>query len=181
MGIQNLDRAQILALLASARAACERDWLMIATAFLHGLRASEVTSFQASAVRDGFLDIQRLKGSERTIQELYTSSEPLLDLRKALTEYASKTPFNQPVFSVHRSTFWRIVQRHGASAGIPAHLRFPHILKHSIAMQTIQVAGIEHVRQHLGHKSLSSTGAYLKVTDAEAGAAVAAALDKLGN
>lgn len=177
--MESLDRAQILALLRCARAACERDWLMIATAFLHGLRASEVVSFQASAVRTGFLEIRRLKGSLRTVQELHSSSEPLLDVRKALTEYAAKTPFNQPVFNVHRSTFWRIMQRHAAAAGIPAHQRFPHILKHSIAMQTIDSAGIYNVKQRLGHKSLASTGAYLKVTDAAADKAIGAALDEL--
>jgi hypothetical protein len=43
-------------------------------------------------------------------------------------------------------------------------------------MQTIHSAGIENVRQYLGHKSMSSTGAYLRKTDAEASSAVALAL-----
>jgi site-specific recombinase XerD len=46
------------------------------------------------------------------------------------------------------------------------------VLKHSIAMQSIREAGIENVRQYLGHRSISSTGAYLKVTDEAASAAV---------
>jgi integrase len=33
-------------------------------------------------------------------------------------------------------------------------------------------AGIQVAQQHLGHKSLSSTGAYLRITDATASAAV---------
>jgi site-specific recombinase XerD len=57
-----------------------------------------------------------------------------------------------------------------------AHKAHPHVLKHSIAMQTIEHAGIENVRQYLGHKSISSTGSYLKVTDAEAAASVQRAL-----
>jgi len=36
-------------------------------------------------------------------------------------------------------------------------------------MQTIASAGIENVRQYLGHKSISSTGAYLKVSDGAQG------------
>ena len=44
-------------------------------------------------------------------------------------------------------------------------------------MQTIKKAGIEMVRQRLGHKSISSTGEYLKVTDEDASAAIADALD----
>lgn len=43
-------------------------------------------------------------------------------------------------------------------------------------MQTIHSAGIENVRQYLGHKSMSSTGEYLKVTDEAASAAIREAL-----
>jgi len=39
-------------------------------------------------------------------------------------------------------------------------------------MHGIKEAGIEGVRQYLGHKSISSTGVYLKVDDAQASAAV---------
>jgi hypothetical protein len=39
-------------------------------------------------------------------------------------------------------------------------------------MQSIKTAGIENVRQHLGHSSISSTGEYLKVSDNDASAAV---------
>jgi hypothetical protein len=44
-------------------------------------------------------------------------------------------------------------------------------------MQTIKSAGIENVRAYLGHKSISPTGAYLKVDDA-AGKAIAAAASR---
>jgi hypothetical protein len=39
-------------------------------------------------------------------------------------------------------------------------------------MQTIKTAGIENVRQYLGHKSIASTGSYLRVNDEQASAAV---------
>ncbi|PYU18348.1 MAG: hypothetical protein DMG32_26320, partial [Acidobacteria bacterium] len=51
------------------------------------------------------------------------------------------------------------------------------VLKHSIAMSTIELAGIENVKQWLGHKSLSSTGQYFQVTDDEAAQAVKRALN----
>ena len=75
--------------------------------------------------------------------------------------------------------FWRLVQKYAKAAGIPEHLRHPHIVKHSIAMQTIKAAGIENVRQHLGHKSMSCTGEYLKVTDEAASAAITKALKEV--
>ena len=43
-------------------------------------------------------------------------------------------------------------------------------------MQTIELAGIENVRQYLGHKSISSTGAYLKVSDADAARVISKSL-----
>jgi integrase len=44
-------------------------------------------------------------------------------------------------------------------------------------MQTIPTAGIENVRAYLGHKSISSTGAYLKVDDDVASRAIAGAMN----
>jgi hypothetical protein len=43
-------------------------------------------------------------------------------------------------------------------------------------MLTIRTAGIENVRAYLGHKSIASTGAYLKVDDETASKAVGAAM-----
>jgi site-specific recombinase XerD len=48
---------------------------------------------------------------------------------------------------VSRSQFWRRVERYAKAADIPEHEAHPHVLKHSIAMQTIGSAGIENVRQ----------------------------------
>jgi integrase/recombinase XerD len=99
-------------------------------------------------------------------------ADPLFDERKALIDFVLNLLPNQKVFPVHRSTFWRKIQRYAKAAGIPKHKAHPHALKHSIAMQTIGTAGIENVRTYLGHKSMGSTGEYLKVQDAEASAAI---------
>ena len=174
--LQSLSKDELLALLRQAKAHRERDWLMILVAFWHGLRASEVTGFTRDAIADGHLTIQRLKGSKRTVQPLIEHPDPLLDERQALIEYVAQSKFGEPVFNISRSQFFRLVQRYAKVAGIPAHCAHPHVLKHSIAMLTIKDAGIEHVRQYLGHKSISSTGAYLKVNDADAARAVRDAL-----
>jgi len=171
----HLTRSELLALLKAARSQSERDWLMILVAFWHGLRASEVTSFTPSAVRDGHITIQRLKGSLKTTQPLMRHENPLLNEREALETRVGATPARQPVFNISRIQFFRLMQRYCRAASIPAHKAHCHVLKHSIAMQTIRVAGIENVRQYLGHKSISSTGSYLKVSDAEASAAIAKA------
>jgi hypothetical protein len=40
-----------------------------------------------------------------------------------------------------------------------------HVLKRTIAAQSIESAGIRNTRQWLGDKSISSTGEYFRVTD----------------
>jgi integrase len=179
LAIQSLNRDELRALLAAAKARRERDWLMILVSFSHGLRASEVVALTGDDVRDGHLSVRRLKGSLRTVQPLVSDPDPLFDEATALFAFAQKHPGNQKLFAIGRQHFWRLVQRYGHDAGLPAHLRHPHVLKHTIAMQTIHSAGIENVRQYLGHKSMSSTGEYLKVTDAAAATAVKGALKGL--
>jgi len=172
-----LSKDELRALLEAAKASRERDWLMILVAFHHGLRASEVAGITADNVIDGHLTIQRLKGSMKTTQPLVRSSDPLFDEWATLLDYALKSTPGLPIFGIGRIQFWRLVHRYAKLAGIPAHKAHPHGLKHSIAMQTIASAGVENVRQHLCHKSPSSTGAYLRVTDETASAAVRKALE----
>lgn len=171
-----LSKPELLSLLRAARDHSERDHLMLLVAYSHGLRASEVLALKPSSVRDGLLRVRRLKGSLATEQPLLSSDEPLLDEAKSWFDFTLKTPANQTVFPIGRQHFWRLMQRYAKEAGIPARKRHPHVLKHTIALQTIHSAGIENVRQYLGHRSMASTGEYLKRTDAEASDAVGAAL-----
>ena len=169
-----------MALLAKSRDASERDWLMILVGFWHGLRVSEIVGFTRESVQDGYLTIQRLKGSLKTIQPLIEDPEPLLNEKPALLRFAKRKLPGQPIFNISRQHFWRLIRRHGRAAGIADHKLHPHILKHSIAMQTIRNAGIENVRAYLGHKSISSTGVYLRVDDDAASQAIFGAAKKSG-
>jgi integrase len=177
--LEHLSKQQLLALLTAAREHSERDWLMILVAFWHGLRASEVVAIKANDIQDGYLTVDRLKGSNRTTQGLVVHPDALLSERQPLIDSARKCHGNQRIFKASRITFWRAVRRAAKAASIPVHLAHPHILKHSIAMQSIETAGIENVRQHLGHKSIASTGEYLKVDDSKAGSVVVPALGGL--
>jgi integrase-like protein len=174
--MEGLSKLEMRALLAAARAHSERDWLMILVGFWHGLRASEVVGLKPNNIQDGYLTVRRLKGSLKTVQPLIEHHDSMFNERAALIEFAREVRGNQKLFNVCRGTFWRIVQRHCLAAGIPKHKAHPHALKHAIAMQTIESAGIENCRQWLGHKSISSTGEYLRVTDGQAATAVSKAL-----
>jgi integrase len=177
--VQHLTKDELHHLLAAARAHSHREWLAILVGFWHGLRVSELTGpkgFTPAAVRDGYITIQRLKGSMKTSQPLIEHADPLLNEKAALVAFVEFADPAKPVFDFTRQRFWTIMQTHCKTAGIAEHKAHPHVLKHTIAMQTIKSAGIENVRQYLGHRSISSTGAYLKVDDEQASQAIAGAI-----
>jgi type 1 fimbriae regulatory protein FimB len=163
--MQSLTRPQLLDLLRCAKKHSTRDWLMILVAYWHGLRATEVIAMQPDAVADGFLTVQRLKGSLRTTQPLVAHDNPLLDERRPLIEFISKVRPGETVFKCTRRTFYNVVRRHARAAGLPAHLQHPHMLKHSIAMELYDKITVPELRIYLGHKSGASTLEYGKPSE----------------
>jgi integrase len=173
--MESLTKIELLNLLDHARRRRERDFLMILVAYNHGLRASEVTEMTRDAIQGDFLMIERKKKSLPTVQPLVEDENPLLSEKAPLIEYVRGMHGNQRIFKVGRKQFWRLMQRYCWQAGIIPHLSHPHILKHTCAMQIIDSAPIHVVQKYLGHKSGASTLAYLKISDADASAAVAKA------
>jgi len=181
--MEHLTKEALLKLLKVARSHSERDYLMILVGYCHGLRASEICSLTTKDVKDGHITVRRLKGSLKTTQPL-VSGAGLLNEWGALTAWIADRPKggflfegrvleNRKTGHITRAQFFNVFRTHCEEAGIPAHCAHPHVLKHSRAMHKIKEAGIENVRQYLGHKSIASTGAYLKVSDAQASAAMA--------
>jgi integrase len=153
-----------------------RNRLMLLVGYNHGLRVSELTNLKGSDIRDGYVAVKRLKGSLKTIQPYVQHSDPTFNEAPGLQELARTVGARERLFPMTPNGVAKLMQRTGARVGLPRHKLFPHNLKHSIAHATIQGAGIENVRQWLGHKSISSTGAYLRVTDEAAAQAIARAL-----
>jgi integrase len=176
--MHHLDRAQLKALLAAVPD--QRQRLMLVVAFNHGLRVSEVIALTGASIRDGHVKVQRLKGSLKTVQPYVHHEDPELDEAAALAALAATVAPRERLFPMTRFGVYKLIQRAGARAGLPAHLCHPHILKHSIAMAVISGAGIENTRQWLGHRSIASTGEYLRTTDAAAAVAVAEAMAHKG-
>lgn len=155
-----------------------RQRLMFKVGFWHGLRVSELAGPKGLVrenIADGYVTCQRRKGSLKTHQKYQEHPDPLLDEATELRALYKELQPGEKLFPMTRSGVLKLMKRIGKRTGLPRHKMHPHILKHSIAMQTISVAGIENVRQHLGHKSIASTGAYLKCTDDQASLAIAGA------
>jgi integrase len=170
--MKHLSKPELDALLAVAKESSPHDHLLFLLAFNHGLRISEVINLTANNFRDGYITVQRLKGSMKTSQKLLPNEAALL------AEY--KIPECGRLFPIDRTTAWRRIKRLGAAAGIPEHKCFCHALKHTTAKLAIKAGmGLPELKQYLGHRSLSSTGAYLVSDDEEASNAFAKAMGGL--
>lgn len=145
-----------------------RKRLMVKIAYLHALRASEVCGLRGKDIQDGFVSVRRLKGSNKTIQPYVSSTDPDFDESIELTKMAGTIKPNELLFpGITRFNLNYAVKAAGKKAGIPLYLAHPHTLKHSAAVHMIP-GGVEFTRTYLGHKSLNSTGAYLKMSDEKA-------------
>jgi integrase len=163
--MHSLTRDELAALLAAAKKHSARDYIMISTAFRHGMRASEITQLTAGQVRSGYITVLRLKGSDTNVQ----SCSP------ELTEFAhGKTG---RLFDIQRRQFHNVIRMHGKTAGIPEHKRHAHSLKHTTAMLMLEGGGkINEVQKRLGHKNGGNTLKYLCVSDDVASRAFQAAV-----
>lgn len=176
--MQHLAKVELLQFLETAKSVRERDWLMFLVAYWHGLRASEVVGLQRNAIANGFITVSRLKGSDTTTQPLVEDDNSLLNERAPLETLARSTPGTSPMFPFSRVHYFRLFRKYAKRAGLPEHKWHPHTLKHSVARHHIREMGIENMQKYLGHKSMASTGEYLKVTDEEASAAMTRARKK---
>ena len=85
----SLSTGELLALLQMAKDKRLRDYVMILVTYWHGLRASETLQLTEAnfEVQAGFIQVQRGKGSELTLQPLQGHPNPLLDERAAVADW----------------------------------------------------------------------------------------------
>lgn len=171
----------ILNLLAAAKKRDEQDWLMICVAFLHALRASEVTGgwtwhtdkktkqitktkspgLMPSNVIGTMLKVKRRKNSNPVEDELVEHANPLLNERQALIDLCRRTSPNQRLFSISARTFQRRMHLYGEAAGLPKLYCHPHTLKHSVLTHLLKTMDLKEIQGRSGHKSLDSLSIYL--------------------
>lgn len=171
--MKSLTKDELASMLGEAKGAGPLDYLMLLLAFNHGFRISEVLNLTSDNFVDGHVIVQRLKGSCKTTQRLLPNeTDPVTAL------LAHRAP-GERLFPFSRMTAWRHVKAIGQRAGIPAFKCFPHALKHSCAMAGLRGGmSLPELQAYLGHRSLGSTGMYLKIDDDAASSAFATAIDK---
>jgi len=190
--VSSLTPEQLAKVLAIAKEHSARDHAMILMQYFHGLRVSELVNLKLSDIdrrqKVWFLDIQRLKGSLRTRQNIWeVKGKPIWNERLALKNYLDVrgNPPSDFLFISKKTdgaldpAVWnRLYKGYALTAGLPVTLSHNHCLKHSRAKHLLLAGNsLEHVRQSLGHASLNSTAIYVTVSDQEA---ETAARDALG-
>jgi integrase len=172
--VKALTLEEIERLMASITEPCLRA--MCEYGFRHGARSSEICGLLRADLdmQNRTVTVRRLKNSLTTVQPLGEAEH------KALAEWLAVAPASLYVFPnamggrLHRSTFWRWFRSAATLAGLPADKRHGHVLKHSLAYQLVRGGvNLAIVQQALGHRSISSTAVYTRVTDEDAGRAVA--------
>ncbi|MGA3105298.1 MAG: tyrosine-type recombinase/integrase [Terriglobales bacterium] len=88
----SLSDAQLVALLTLAKQYRVRDWVMILVTYWHGLRASETINLSEAnfEAQRGYIQVQRGKGSDLTLQALQEHENPLLNEKTAIEHWLAK-------------------------------------------------------------------------------------------
>ena len=148
-----------------------RDRAMLETLYATGLRVSELVSLTLAALnlRRGTVQVVGKGGKERLvplgetaidwIERYLAVARPLI-----LKGRASSALFvSNRARAMTRQTFWHIVKRHAAAAGIDREIS-PHTLRHAFATHLVNHgADLRAVQLMLGHADLSTTQIYTHV------------------
>lgn len=167
--MKSLTREQLNSLLQVARRHSESDYVALLVGFNHGLRVSEILALTKDNVVDGYLVVQRLKGSKKTVQALLPSEKDVLESMSATIE--------GKFFTICRKTMWLRMKQYCKEAGIPSFLATPHKLKHTTGVLGLRGGmTLPELQTYLGHVSGSSTMVYLQTDEDVASRAFAAAV-----
>jgi integrase/recombinase XerD len=138
----------------------------------HGLRVSEALGLRAQNVQNGFLCVQRLKGSEYTRQPL------LVDLSSRLATGSYR------IFPCHRSSAYLHFRKAAAKVGIDRDRQHDHVLRHTCICWMLAAGVPVHVvSRYVGHRSINSTSQYMNCSDlaaAKAAGVVGQVLEGIG-
>lgn len=168
--MKSLLKAELDALLAVAEKHDPLIALLLLVIFNHGLRVSEALSLTAANLVDGYLVVQRLKGSRKTTQKLLPNE------RERLEALAAK---GGRFWTLSRFAVDRRIAAYGREAGIAEHKLHAHVLKHTTGRLAYEAGiGIPELQKILGHVNGKNTMVYIEASEDVAYGAFAAAFGK---
>jgi integrase/recombinase XerD len=143
-----------------------RDGLLISVLFQSGLRISEALSMTPSHIqRFEGKPIISIIGKGRKLR-MVAIPDRLVDRLKSYA-YEKKLSPSDRFFPIKRSRGWQIIKRASSNAGFDKRI-FPHLLRHSDAIERLKQTGNPKALQiHLGHSSTVMTMRYLSTLTQE--------------
>lgn len=146
-----------------------RDRAIFRLAMEHGLRASELglIGLEDWNRHTNRIYLRRLKGS--ISQDYLLTSEELRAIRAWVKVRGRESGPMFPGYKhagIRRHQLNGLMHRYGEKAGLPAHKRHFHCLKHTCGTM-LRDAGVEiaNIQDHLGHSDIRSTMIYAKGTE----------------
>jgi|HubBroStandDraft_4_1064222.scaffolds.fasta_scaffold03241_16 integrase/recombinase XerD len=183
MALEYLNKDELRKVLAVAVKYGARETCMIALAYGHALRASEIISLTLADVRGGKIACRRAKKSEHTVELLRSNEIDALTnwLRERGDGDGSCFLFTSRQGSrMSRQQFYNLFRKIAELAGLESGRVHPHILKHSYASHMIRAGvSLAHVQVAMGHAHISSTVRYTHITVSEAQAKSNTVIDSI--
>ncbi|MHA2063464.1 MAG: tyrosine-type recombinase/integrase [Candidatus Thorarchaeota archaeon] len=148
-----------------------RDILIIEILLCYGLRVSELRLLKINHIdlEEKTIFLPRLKNGISNIWPLFQSVEAvLLDYLPSRSTYSDILfPSNITGKALTRKAIWDIIQKYGRFAAIPKEKRHPHACRHTVGVRALDAGlSMEEVQDLLGHRSITSTQIYARITDA---------------
>ena len=148
-----------------------RDRTMLETLYATGLRVSELVSLSLTSLnlRRGTVQVVGKGGRERLVPMGETAIDWVERYSRLARPAILKNRASPALFvsnrarAMTRQTFWHMVKRYAASAGIEREIS-PHTLRHAFATHLVNHgADLRAVQLMLGHADLSTTQIYTHV------------------
>ncbi len=144
-----------------------RDRALFSLIYLYGLRVSEVTLLKRSDIdfERSRIIVRRVKGGVWTERPLFSSVRELLN--PLFLQHSTEA---DPLFEgrdgpLKKRRIQALFTAYRNTAGLATHYTC-HSLRHSIATHLLDAGlSLEFVQDHLGHRKLSSTSIYARITD----------------
>lgn len=170
-GISYLTKGEVDRFLTAIPSASLRDRLLFDLIYRYGLRRREAAMIRMSQLADrSRLWVVRLKGGVSGAYPLHESTRRLLEtylLRLATDADAYLFPSPQRRGApLSTSTIRLLFRRYAEQADLPRDRWRVHILRHSIAVHLMNAGSdVADVQDWLGHRRISSTMIYARVTN----------------
>jgi len=167
--IKYLTREEVERFFRTIPEASTRDLLLFDLVYRHGLRRSEAGLLKLDHMRDGKVWIARRKHGLAAAYPLHPRSKDLL------ARYLNERPEGSPYLLRSRrhgdgplsgGEINRLFQSYATAADLPADRRHVHVLRHSIGVHLANANwDIADVQDWLGHRDISSTLIYFRITN----------------